>query len=130
MRNIHDSVNIISLDGPVVRVGVDDQRRLSGPGPVGVEATDVGAVIDGFRVLEDVDVIGEGPVSRVDGGAGVEEEGFPEREGVSGVGGDVLHVADLGCGCWGLVEEDAADVDVLCGAACRWPVLVGGDVGF
>ncbi len=96
-----------------------------------IQGANVRHVVRRFGVLEYVDEISDGPVSRIDLHAGVEKDGVAVREGVSGEGGDVAHVIYLIWGGGRFVEEDTTNVDILLRCAGPiGPVLIGGDFGF
>nr|POE77630.1 hypothetical protein CFP56_09277 [Quercus suber] len=141
IRDIH-SRNTILLPGQnglsialkrrrISCVAIDYKRRLLRITAIAIKPADVRRIVHGLAVLEHVDVICDAPVRLVDGGARVEEYGIATSERLLGGGRGVAHVGDARPVRRSFVEEDAVDVDVLLvvlRTACRWPVLVFGDV--
>jgi len=129
MRDAQNGVDVPLHDAGAVRVVVQDQRRLRVVRPLAVQGTDVGDVVLGLGVLEDVDVVSDAPIGRVHRLAGVEEDRVAAGQGAFGEGGGVFHVSDIRPIARTLVEEDAVDVVVSGAAVGRIPVLVLGNVG-
>ena len=114
-----------------LRIAINQQRRLLRLHAILIVRPDIRRPINGIAVLEDVDVVRDGPVDGVDGRAGVEEDRVALCQGVLGEGGGGLHVGlAAGVGAGGLIDKEALQVHVLRRAGCRVPVLVVADVRF